>query len=271
MKNPIFMDTLQLQKQGSVVNLYTPPKAPPPEYGEVLAQTLIAYAQHDRAFASTLERNIALLGGEHHAAMENFFPFHQRIELLMPHNRDHARQRATWLIARIKEESLPGTHMARERLTTWASIEINAEPRALVIGEIVGIIPTIGIGQPKKPKKKLSIVVQKEALSKPRFSLMESVAQVNLEILLHALRLAKGHLRKLEPEFADWLFEDRAMRFYKASPATLATIERDLYSLSVTYATVTDRGDIVALAISPAVNESTQEAYWDIEPLDTPP
>jgi hypothetical protein len=181
---------------------------------------------------------------------------------------DHteALQRMEWLVARIQTRELPDTLAAEHLLSSWIRKRTEEEPKAIVIGWIIGVVPPIGAGHIKR-KNKMSLIVDRGIAKNTRL-MAECAAKASLGMLTEALMRAGGNAKKLEPEIADWLFGERAINFYATDSRTLLAIQKELRELSVVHYGLEQEAHMTAIAISPVVKSLFQEDDWDIEILE---
>lgn len=236
-------------------------------YGLALARSLILYADHDTYFKKIFLLILLQLGYPTHSAEPSRGPYRptKQDELFILSDQKEAMQRMEWIIERTESGELPDKYAIERSLSYWVREYAKEDPKAVVIGLVVGVVPPVGLGHLTR-KKKMSLIVEHAIGGKPE--LMASCAvEASLGVIREALMRANGNTKKFEPEIADWFFGDRAVGVYGADEPTLRAIKLELAELSAVYHVLEDGEHMTAIAISPVVNGLIQEIHWDIEPL----
>lgn len=243
------------------------PKVPlrPLSYKEALARSLILYARADREFSLTLQQMVRKFAQFREGEFSEPPALERRVKLLLPADRESAIKRARWLSARIHEGDLYETLRAREVLSRWGKAKDRENPKAIVIGMILGVVPPIGAGHIKR-KKKMSLIVSREAQKRGRL-FAEGASRAMLGILARALDMAGGNSAKLEPEMGEWFYGDREIAFYEANEDALRDIKKELEQTGILHETTEEDGKIAMIAITPSADALYQELHWGLSPL----
>jgi hypothetical protein len=254
-------------------------------YSELLVRSLILYAEENSIFASLftplVETQVARLqklypskAGEassHFAFPAGLFDIEGAAALIMPDDVHNALRRTEWLLARLNEECLPGSARTVALFMAWANrareMRPKESPKQIVVGVVVVAIPGITMGKFHR-KKNMSILVRSDLLSAPTVHLADECTRTSFDVFQRAVLLARGDMKKLEPEIADWFWGGREFAFYEGSGAELAHIRNELVRLGIPHSASEENGMITALAISPIVPRSRITSDWNIKPLE---
>lgn len=234
----------------------------PLSHAEHVLLALLAYAAHDAVFRGVLHA----LGSSLPFQNVSVVPYRvgNNIGLIVPADRDTAIRRAEWLIAGIREGWLPGASAAGRLLSAWSAARTEEEPKMIVIGHILGVIPPVGVGQIKR-KRKLTLIATEHIVRKNPGTLAVTSARLSAEIIARATYLSGGRMERIEPETAEWLFGERLIALFAADTRTMETITRDAEELSIIHAKETDMsGNIASLALSPAANGEYLDLHYDL-------
>jgi hypothetical protein len=234
-------------------------------YSVALAHSLIAYsARKDEKFARKFRKLINKLpevSSDEAPSIQ-----YKSLDILAPSNNSIALRRAEWLTERLVENSLPGSKEAKHILTSWAGDRPLETPKQIVIGVTVGVIPGVTLGRLVKTVS-MGIILNRNLAGKIDYKMINKINQTSHGVLLGALEMSQGNIRKLEPDLADWFFGERNLRFYQASNRKIKNIKEELKSLGAIYSEVEKEGKAAVLAFSPAVNSYQAEVYWELERL----
>lgn len=238
-------------------------------HAERLALSLIAYAHDDEAFASHLQALVAGFSRSTVTYGETFDAslMTQHEPLLTPSTYEHAIRRADWLADQIERQSLPESPKALALLSVWGISRTLDEPKAIVLGLKIGVMP-IGIFGEQKLQEKMPIIARADVLRGSVTTFTDLTARASLSALHKALDQVSGNARLLEPEMGDWLYGEKGLTYYEASATQIETIHKELGNTTVINALVSDEDGPAVLAMSPSVNSDYPEAHWDLDPTD---
>lgn len=235
--------------------------AQPVWYAESLTKSLVLFAQSNKEFARELKRTILDL---RFIGIGNRVKIDKEIGILMPISFDDAMRRSRWLIQGISNGSLPGAKNAANVLTSWVSDCPIETPKQLVVGVLAIAIPGVTLGLFPKSKR-MSFVIRRELALKKDLKLAKKITQLSHEILISSLDLAQGDIRRLEPEISDWFFGDKKISIYRASGQKMKEIKEDLSGQGIIFASSQQGSELDILAISPSVDSSVSETFWDLD------
>lgn len=186
-----------------------------------------------------------------------------KIKLLKPESVDIAFNQAEWLIKNIIPADTKEKKEALEVLASWISDQPLESPKQVVVGALAIAIPGITLGL-FPSKKKMSVLISKNITNNKK------VAQLSVQSSsgLIAKQLKQNpDISKLEPDTADWFLNERHIKLYSSDYEKFNQIIDDLKELSVAHEIIKENDEIVALAISPAINNYFSENYWDLTKL----
>ena len=231
-------------------------------YSETLASALVLYARENRDFARRLEEltreQLKIRKTKGNLIIREY------AKILSPSDNIIAWRRAEWLVERINEKNLSGHESAREILTSWVGDKPFESPKQIVIGITIGRIIGPTLGRLHK-KVSMSIIIREDLESKVKLDLAQKITRVSHGVLVSALGLVNGNIKKLEPDLADWFFGERKIAFYTTSGEKIKKIEKDLKSLGIVYTLEEQEGEPAILAVSPAVNNGYGEILWGLD------
>lgn len=232
---------------------------------ESVARGLIGYAERDAAFRASL----LALGSSFSPPHTHVAPYfsNNQIGLVVPSDREGAIQRAAWLNRGIREGWLPEASAARALLATWRATQTQEEPKMVVIGHILGVIPPVGAGNIKR-KRKLTLIVRENLVEEDAGGFVQTSARLSAEVIARTAQLSGGRWGELEPETAEWLFGERIVTHFSADAETMGTIARDVRELGIIHAKeVDDDNRIAALAISPMANGEYLGLHYNLRAM----
>jgi hypothetical protein len=219
-------------------------------YSESLALGVLLFAQASPSFKQSLSEYVYPKNTPLKA------PTIPRIlPLLVPEDEHVAKKRVTWVLQNGSEEA---------QLILQEAVKDRPfdEPKAVVLGITIGALP-IGVLGHDKPGKKVTVISHTTETNVE--SLIENGVRSSLTLLERVVHDARGDLRKVDPDMTDWFFGEKKLEFYKASRETIAELERELSSLDIPHATLSDEHGPVSIAVSPAINPETLTLDWDLE------
>lgn len=236
-------------------------------YGLALMRSLLLYAEHDEYFKKIFLLVLLQLGYPTHAPELPREPYRvKRIEeLFILSDQKAAMKRMEWIVERTRLRDLPDTLIVECTLSSWVREYTKEYPKAIVIGNVVDVVPPAGLGHVNR-REKMSLIVDRK-ISLDSQLMATYVAEASLGVVLEALIRAGGDTKKFEPEIAGWFFGERAIEVYTTDDLTLRTITKELAELSALFYSLDKKGEVAAIAMSPVINSLVQEIYWDMEPL----
>jgi len=217
-------------------------------YYEALAYSLIRFAQKHESFSNWLQSMFATRD----------IPFAVIDSMNMPYvlpsieTEQQATRKVHWLIELSEQKEQTAVVPALEVLTHWANIREREDPKAIILGLMIGVEPFGIFGEAKKKHHPIDIIVRDSVLRKIKKTTLAkmSVTLAN-EIVQNGLIEVKGNANLLEPELSDWFFGDKTVVFYKASDKTLASIEKSVFDVSAPHARRADKKGTTFLAVGP--------------------
>ncbi|MDP3963990.1 MAG: hypothetical protein Q8Q39_05875 [bacterium] len=249
-------------------------RAPMP-YGVALASSLITYAQQHAVFANMLARMIRRHAPKHPQTSEPVMSVGiqpDATSLLAPTDHINALQRAEWLLEAITHERIGGTREARRLFDQWLehSGSSYSPMHHLVVGVVVVAVPGITMGRLRVRRERAMAVLMRRDLALPNRdpAWLRLISQSCLGVAARAFAVARGKVSDLEPEIAAWFFGERAITFYEADHVELENIQKHLRHMDVLHAAVEQDGNVLALALSPAINPATPEHLWHLHRLE---
>jgi hypothetical protein len=234
-------------------------------YTEILAASLIQYAQNDAEFADHLHSLIEGLTNESEISTES--PSTELISIVLPSSRESAVRRADWLADALERQALPHAHKAHALLNAWGIHRAQDDPEAVILGIKIGVMP-IGIMGEQKLQEQMPIIARKDIVADSGTQFTNLVTHASLSTLTRALDQVKGDARSLEPEMGDWFYGEKTLKYYEATEAQISSIVAELEKVHVIHALATDEHGPAVLAMSPAVNSVYPEAHWDLKPIE---
>src|SRR3989344_2329366 len=134
-------------------------KFDPLSYGEILAVSLILYAEKDECFEELLSKFVYGAYSDRKVT-DNFYPLNipASVELLVPRDEGVAMRRMLWLMRNISREALPGSKEAQDLLFTWARSRPLEEPKQIVVGIWPSIVPEITLGKWKMKRERMPMI-----------------------------------------------------------------------------------------------------------------
>ena len=221
------------------------------------ASTLVKYAETNEKFSSYLHSSIPDTFNETEFNTESV-PY---TKWLLPSDDFTAERRLIWLLNEINERPKSETMVAQAILAKYRHREMPKNPLFGIIGVAI-IGPTLGlINSKKKKQNKMCILfAQKSYTALTSAKLTSATNKISLQFLSKELKKVGGNAYRLEPDVADWIFSDR-----ETTLATLAT-KKELASTvellkkeKLSYEVFIEDNKVIALAISPTVEENILE------------
>ena len=218
------------------------------------AASLVAFAKENARFRHTLLTSCSQLADDKSHGDRYAPPLHRL--LASPDSAESATARLTWLMHELSVREAPETAAAQSELLAFA--EEFERPKEQIIG-IVGIAiigPTLGIIDKKKKKKKskLHTVIADRYQKRDRDSVSALAIKAAGGIVSDALLELRGDATRLEPELAEWFFEERRTKTHFTSERELEGLTHELADECLPHTTVCDETGLAALAISPTVD-----------------
>lgn len=214
---------------------------------------LALYAQQDLEFADWV-RGVLPAGG---VRTTSFIDVDRGV-VTLPETRAMAQRRVHWLIEQNE-------HAALAALQAYIVDKPQEQPKQIVIGLVGTSIPGLTIGRPKF--RALKILVRDD-VEFTGISLAKVVQAVTSDLIAKNLQAADGIMRNMDPDMGQWLADERATVFYKASLDTMRRIQFELHEAGVSFCEVRDEVGSLTMAISPAVNGAYADLQWGLESLD---
>jgi hypothetical protein len=254
-------------------------------YDEALAISLVRFARYSSDFADILADKIEKAPFFPHAPEindENLLKIALAdTDLIFPHDETSAETRANWLIAYLTESDKSRRSSARSALKSWTEEYLNSrnasalsreEPKAIVIGIMVGIIPGVTLGRIKKLQRMI-VIIKEETNSRLESEeagyIAKIVSQAALAVSAKSIEPALTSRQSPEPDFSDWFFGERDMVLYRTNKMEFEHIFAELQDLSIPFGFAeSEEENIAVLAISPILNENYCVLHWDIEQFD---
>ena len=226
-------------------------------YCEAQAYSLIQFAKKNESFSDWLQSMFS--------NKQTSFPMMKNISNIpvLPtiNDEQHAIRKTLWLIELGESEDYIHTQPALQLLTEWANIREREDPKAIVLGLVIGIEPFGLFGEAKRKHHPIDIIVRDNVLKNIKKTTLAkmSVTLAN-EIVQKALIEVKGNANLLEPDLSDWFFGDKTIVFYSADEETLYSIEHAVREIDAPYASRADKQSTTFFAVGPTlyINDFTE-------------
>jgi hypothetical protein len=219
-------------------------------------ENILKYTEVDSTFARTLAEQILQQKWNGREIQKHT----NESIYLYPTDSVDATVTAGWLITSL--QSHPEYVFARGALAFWAQ---NYEsPKDLVLG-IVGLAiigPTLGIISTKKKKKRKSQLILEQSFLKKVTPTELAILTTNMtqSVIAKETQLVGGNVYNLHPDSAAWCIEEALTQIYSDSSTNIQTLLRTAQEDTLSYVIEKDDGgNILALVISPSVNDSLVE------------
>lgn len=218
------------------------------------AAGLVAFADSNELFALTLaallqEESWSVVEG-HKATPSNFYT---------PLNYEAAEDILDWLMYELLTH--PEARASRSVLISWAR-DYNApkDIRAGVENLSFDGMP-LGFTKRTKQKSQLQIITDKnwQATLKPK-KLTQATLTISQELIATELRKAGGKIGSLHPNTAEWCMGGATTKLYETSQAKLNKLHKTAMEEKLHHQIISKDEQVVAMAISPAVNNKLIEA-----------
>lgn len=218
-------------------------------YAISLAHSLVAYAHTSEDFASVLYNLTHAIEvpetSNHHIDIVDTHG-------LTPHDINQAIRRTQWLLNTCTEKRMEHANVALTIFEQWARVREREQPKAFVLGLDLGVWP-VGIwGQIRRKREPMSIILRVDVPTETA-QMVQSITRLTHRVVEKGLIMANGHTGNLEPELGDWLFGDKYLALFRASPQELFEMEAHLLSIDAPHATDADQQGTTMLAITPAI------------------
>jgi hypothetical protein len=165
-----------------------------------------------------------------------------------------ALRRAVWLLELHTKQHNQHTIPAIEVLTHWANIREREEPKAFILGLILGVEPFGLWGEPNTKHHPVDIIVRDTVVKKiKKTQLAKMSVALTSEIIQKGLIEVNGNANLLEPELSDWFFGDKTVVFYSADTETLSSIESAIHDAHAPNALRSDTDGTTFLAVGPTI------------------
>lgn len=232
-------------------------------YAQTIAESLIAYADRNEAFAKHFELLIrkffSVYEEDKVQVIVPIFP-KEKIDIIMPEDEQSAIRRSEWFLARVREKEIAGALEAEQVMKEWVRDREWESPKQIVVGFVVVAIPGITMGKFSKKRSRMSVLIRNDVVQGttaiPRTELTEKVSAAGQGVIFKTLIAAKGDLQKIPPETFEWFSGDRKQRFLKADRQQILRVKEELRDLRVINSAIFDEKGIAMVAMSPEVNES---------------
>jgi hypothetical protein len=230
------------------------------------AQGLVTYATRSSAFSEWLAARVPVTGAVSVFDTTDL----QTHSICIPTSDERALERAQWVLEMIRTKSLSGHKEAEMVLQQWAQSIPADEPKAIILGVMLGYDPVGLWGNPKTKNRPMDLVMSSDIVcTKEAHKLLKYTTPLTHRVVEFGLKEAKGQTQRLEPELASWLFGDHALALYSGTRQTLNKLKEQLERLSVPHATHIRNEEVVALAITPAVDVRDLEHAQHLKTIQT--
>jgi len=232
-----------------------------PAYSELVAQTLIAFAEHDAEFRNTLLALTAHLPTPEGAPA----PLPDlATDILTPTHTEAATKRALWL---LESDDLPDLSRAYEALAHWHAAQHELDPQAIVLGIKVGVLP-IGIFGHHKLETQMPIIIRRDIYAGKSEKLGDMMVKSSTSVISQSIMLAGNDINKTEPEALDWFFGAKDTQIFTAMSSQMEKLISDLKRLRVAHSILSDEVGVAIIATSPVVHGPTLELEYDLKQLN---
>jgi hypothetical protein len=222
-----------------------------PTYAEHLVRGLLTFAEHNEVFADWL----------HLRLFESSIPFEETLLVtrehqfaLMPTSLEQAVARALWLVGRVEAQAIEGYSTVGKLLSGFARIREYEEPKAIVLGLEIGVLPIGLMGKMKSRREPMNVIIRDSFFhTVSPGELTRQVTSLTHHIIERALIDAQGSTAHLEPEIGDWLFGDKQLSLFHADEATMRTLGAFLEVHHLPYAYHTEEDEYALIVPSPTL------------------
>lgn len=233
-------------------------------------QALTAFADEHGPFGQWLAARVrAHIPAHGHAPRAATAP----LRALLPRDPTAAHMRTAWLMGTVLPERLAGCREVRTHLAWWAYARPHEEPKAIVLGIEIGVLPIGIMGKMKRKREPMTVFLRDDG-PPPLHTTIREATTLTHTLVERALTMARGRTALLEPEMGDWLFGDKPTAYYRAPAAVLTDLAAHLDVLDAPYApfaAVRDAaGAITMLATPPTVYAPDLPGFTHCIPLDEP-
>jgi hypothetical protein len=259
-----------MNTQHTAARIHVPYTQTPIPYELALAASLVLFARSHSGFAQHLKELVFPFRAPLYRESQNDKEIYidPRIGILTLANEESAAGRALWLSKRLLSENSPEHITTARFLSQWADDQVYESPKQLVVGFIVVAVPGFTLGK-YRIKRKLSIIIRDGLAARTDTEQTEKAAKVSLRFVRSAIHDAKNIVQYLEPETAEWFFDDQKIELFTSPREHLHTIKDSLEYLHIPHAIEYEDLDIGALAITPAANGDYLETQIPIEKIST--
>ncbi len=222
-------------------------------YYEALAFSLIDFAEKNTTFSQWLSSSVGAFTLDTFENFTSVVPQPHHVNIFTLHDEQQAVRRAQWIFW-LHDNSNRDTLPAMTLLSNWAHAHEWEEPKAVVLGIEIGVLPIGIMGKMKRKHHPIDILINTkklQALSKADIA-KTSVALTG-EIVQKGLIRAKGNANLLEPELGDWFFGEKTVVLYGADKNTLTLIHDTLIKANAPISLQRDTNGISAIAIPPTI------------------
>lgn len=223
-------------------------------YLEYCVLGLLQYADRDASYAGWLHGLISSRVPEFKSSSSQSAGYGVEFDAVYtPRHGEIAERRTVWLMHELEFAPRHTREVMYAYLHDWA--KTREEPRAIVLGITIGVLPVGLMGEWKRKTEPMSILVDTAGLhTLHSLSFTQTVATISHGVVERGLHRAQGSTRRLEPELADWLFSDKRILFYRTSQEALVSIHKSLEHFQILHASArAESGALRAIAVSPSI------------------
>lgn len=225
---------------------------------------LLAYAETNSQFSESLAAHIKERGWQTDASVDTT-PL-SASPYVTPTLQEEAIEIARWILNELDLHS--ETRYTKQYLGTWA--KQYQSPKDFVIG-IVGVAiigPTLGlINSKKKRKGQMQVIIDQAWFEKSdKQAVAKLIQNISVQLIGKELKLARGNIVSLHPDTASWCLGDPETKLYLATKEEIQELKKSADANCFSYLVHHDEVTPVAIAVSPAINDSFVEDF-EVEDL----
>ncbi|MEA3449415.1 MAG: hypothetical protein U9Q85_00310 [Patescibacteria group bacterium] len=227
-------------------------------YHASMIGALIAYGESVHAFKQEFKTLILKnINPKESTQAENHF---KSSEIILPSSKINAFSRALWLVK--NKELIP--EEVQSALYSWAIAGEQSAPQQIVVGFVGVAIPGPTLGEISK-KKKITMIMKKQAKKPSTAELNEKIMALGLDIVSQSVAMAGGEMVNIEPDVSAWFFGERGLELYSAKENDFSRIKQEVKEVNLINSIAEYKGDELIMAISPSLNKDHLSSSWKMD------
>lgn len=240
-------------------------KAPASETSSYLvsvANALINHTASDPAFDQWLRTNIDLATNDPALLPTETVPYSKPLTVRPA----YVTRKAWWLFDQIRLNH-DDSDQAAECLFNFARIREREDPKAIVLGLEIGVLPIGIMGKMKTRREPMDIIFSNPGAKRASTARLSAIAEVSHRVMERGLMRARGNTHLLEPELSDWFFGDKTFRFWRGGKNAHTALLAELKHSDAPHASLEIEPGRWVIALSPALSIELLECAGLFEPL----